>query len=927
MEINATKQDREYWHTKSVSEILKELATNEANGLSASEVKDRLRIYGSNELTERDRKKTWVILLEQFTSTLVIILIIAATISGFLGKPTETIAILAIVFLFAILSFIQEYRAEKAIAALKNLTVPLVRVQRDGSLLEVSAKELVPGDIIDLETGNLVPADVRLIESVNLRIQESTLTGESEPVDKEINVLDETDIPLGDRTNMGYMGTIVTYGHGKAAVVETGMRTELGKIATLIQEVKSEMTPLQRRLNQVGKIMAVLGISVAALVMAIGIFHGGSLSDMFLTAVSVAVAVVPEGLPAVVTVTLALGAQRMLQRKSLIRKLPAVETLGSVTVICSDKTGTLTENRMTVMVIDVAGQYIELSEIIKRHPAPILNTLHQACGKNLFENKPKSICMTLIGGALCNDAWLRPHPKTGRIQLIGDPTEGALLVAASYADVYKYELMEILPRVAELPFDSTRKRMTTVHQIPADSSQIPRPIEFMRTDESQYIAITKGAVDSLLDVSNYIWVDDKPVRIDEHWRKRIQIANNQMAQKGMRVLGIAIRWLDSVPSKKQLNRLEENLIIVGLIGMIDPPRPEVKQAVQTCKQAGIRPIMITGDHPLTARFIANELGISENGKVITGQDLSGMSELDLDIAVKDTSIFARVTPEHKLKIVQALQRQRQIVAMTGDGVNDSPALKKADIGVAMGITGTDVAKEASAMVLLDDNFATIVSAVEEGRVIYDNIRRFVKFSIAGNLGKVLVMLLMPLIGPAVALLPLQLLWLNLLTDGLLGLGLGLEPAEKNTMRRPPRDPKAHFFSNGLGIHVLWVGALIGIIALAVGYCYFDPKNPSDMTWQTMLFTVLAFLQVGQALASRAMQKRTISLDFRSNPTIWLMILAVFVLQLAVIYMPVLDKFFKVKPLHLIDLLLCIALLGLVYIPVKLEKILLREKAI
>ena len=915
------------WHTKSIEQVLQLLSTDATNGLSSEEASNRLRKYGTNELTERGRKKPFIILIEQFKSTLIFILIAAAIISGFLGKPVETVAILLIVFLFAILSFVQEYRAEKAMVALKRLIVPLVKVHRNETLVEISARELVPGDIIVLETGNIIPADVRLIESVNLRIQESTLTGESEPIDKEVAAIDTANIPIGDRNNMGYMGTIVTYGHGKAVVVETGMRTELGKIATLIQQVKSEMTPLQRRLNQVGGIMALLGISVAGLVMMIGLLHGQSLSDMFLTAVSVAVAVVPEGLPAVVTVTLAMGAQRMLRRKSLIRRLPAVETLGSVTVICSDKTGTLTENRMSVMLIDVAGQFIELSDIIKRHPAPILDMQQQACGRNLFENKPKSICMVMVGGALCNDAWLKSDPKTGRPQLIGDPTEGALLVAASYADVYKYKLIEILPRVAELPFDSTRKRMTTVHQLPGDPGQIPPPIEFMRTDDSPFISITKGAVDSLLEVSSHVWVNDEPILLDDYWRKRVQLANDQMAQKGMRVLGLAIRWLDSVPSKKQLNRLEQDLIIVGLIGMIDPPRPEVKQAVKTCKRAGIRPVMITGDHPLTARFIANELGISDNGKVITGQDLNAMSEPDLDIAVQEVSIFARVSPEHKLKIVQALQRQGQIVAMTGDGVNDSPALKKADIGVAMGVSGTDVAKEASAMVLLDDNFATIVSAVEEGRVIYDNIRRFVKFSIAGNLGKVLVMLLMPLIGPAIALLPLQLLWLNLLTDGLLGLGLGLEPAEKNTMRRPPRDPKAHFFSEGLGLHVLWVGVLIGIIALAVGYFYYDASNPFNRKWQTMIFTVLAFLQVGQALGTRAIYKTNFSFDIRNNPTMWIMIFMVFTLQVGVLYLPRLDQFFEVTSLRFVDLMLCFALISLVYVPVKLEKLIKKEKAI
>ncbi|MCI0496204.1 cation-translocating P-type ATPase, partial [candidate division KSB1 bacterium] len=822
MEIKSNQENKGHWFNLTIAETLHELKTDGVNGLRDTEAAERLKRHGLNELLEQDRKKPILLLIEQFSSTLVIILIVAAIISGFLGKPIETIAILAIVFLFAFLSFFQEYRAEKAMAALKKLTVPRVKIVRTGLINEISALELVPGDIVILETGNLVPADIRLIESVNLRIQESMMTGESEPVDKEIVAIAKPNISLGDRKNLGYMGTIVTYGHGKGVVVATGMQTELGKIATLIQETKAEMTPLQRRLNQVGKIMAILGVSVAALVMLIGVIHGETWSDMFLTAVSVAVAVVPEGLPAVVTVTLALGAQRMLRRNALIRKLPAVETLGSVTVICSDKTGTLTENRMTVMLIDVAGQAVELTEVMKKPEITAHDSQQKSCGQHLFENKPQSICMVLLGGALCNDAWLRPDAETGKIQFIGDPTEGALLVAASKADIYKYKLYEIMPRVSELPFDSIRKRMTTVHPLPDDPAKIPSPIKAMQTTDSRYISITKGAVDHLLTVSSHVWVDDQSRILDDYWRKRIELSNNEIANKGMRVLGVAIRWLDAVPTNGELSSLEQNLTFIGLIGMIDPPRPEVKQAIQTCKQAKIRPVMITGDHPLTARFIANELGISANGNVLTGQDLDEMSEADFEAAVQKNSVFARVTPEHKLKIVQALQQQGNIVAMTGDGVNDSPALKRADIGVAMGITGTDVSKEAANMILQDDNFATIVAAVEEGRVIYDNIRRFVKFSIAGNLGKVLVMLLSPLMGITVALLPLQLLWLNLLTDGLLGLGLGLEPAEKNTMRRPPRDPNANFFSEGLGIHVIWVGALIGIIALGVARFFFDP---------------------------------------------------------------------------------------------------------
>ncbi len=917
------------WHTQTVQQVMEHWRTDPLNGLSEAEANQRQKQWGLNELVEHGRKKPIVIFLEQFGSTLVIILMVAALISGFLGKPTETAAILAIVFLFALLSFIQEYRAEKALEALKKLSVPLVRVQRDGQIKEIYARDLVPGDIVFLEAGNLIPADLRLIESVNLQVLESILTGESESVEKETEPLHSINLPPGDRKNLAYMGTQVTYGHGKGVVVATGMRTELGKIATLIQQVESVTTPLQRRLDQVGKLMAILGISVAAVVMIIGLLSGGTISEMFLIAVSVAVAVVPEGLPAVVTVTLALGAQRMLKRRALIRRLPAVETLGSVTVICSDKTGTLTENRMTVQVIDVAGHSIALGEFIAANnldqPAASESLL---CRQKLFDGKPKSVCMVLLGGALCNDATLRPDPETGRVQFIGDPTEGALLVAASKVEINQTKLLNLMPRIAELPFDSTRKRMTTVHRIPSDSHDLPDEIKFVRSNGLPFLSITKGAFDSLLDICSTVWVDDQQVPLNDEWRNRIHSANEKMAKQGMRVLGFAIKWLGQIPDKKELRTLEEGLTFIGMIGMVDPPRPEVKQAVQTCKQAGIRPIMITGDHPLTARFIANELGISSNGDVVTGQELNSMTDEELAKSVRDTVIYARVSPEHKLRIVQALQRQGEIVAMTGDGVNDSPALKQADIGVAMGVCGTDVSKQASDMILLDDNFATIVAAVEEGRVIYDNIRRFVKFSIAGNLGKVLVMLLMPLFGVTVALLPLQLLWLNLLTDGLLGLGLGLEPAEKNTMRRPPRNPKAHFFSEGLGVHVMWVGLWIGAIALFIGYHYYDPLNPENRTWQTMIFTVLAFLQTGQALGSRSMNKESIiSLDFRANPTMWLMIFAVVGLQLAAIYLPVFNRFFNVKPLSFTELFICGVLTLAVYIPVKVEKYLRRNQAI
>ncbi len=915
------------WHTLAADEVLEKLKVDVQVGLNDEEAADRLVTYGYNELIEKRKKHPLMLLLEQFGSLLVIILIIAAVISGFLGKPTETIAILAIIFLFAILGFIQEYRAEKAMAALKKLTVPIVRVRRNGELLEISARDLVPGDIIILEAGNLVPADARLIDCVNLKIQEAALTGESDAVEKHTAALGRTDLTLGDRVNMAYMGTMVTYGHGEAVAVATGMNTQLGRVAALIQEVEHEMTPLQRRLNQVGKFMAICGVVTAVLVMIVGLLNDQTWSDMFLTAVSVAVAVVPEGLPAVVTVTLALGAQRMLKRQALIRKLPAVETLGSVTVICSDKTGTLTENRMTVTVIDVAGEYLELYDSM-HHPAPSLSPspLLQS-GQEIFENKPETIFLVLMGGALCNDATLKPDPMTNRVQTIGDPTEGALLVAASRAKIFKNELQSDLPRVGEIPFDSSRKRMTTIHQLPTDLSRLPEQLLSLKTRRVPYVAFTKGAVDSLLEVASHVWVDNQPEKMDKKMYDRIKKANDQLAAKGMRVLGVALKWLDSLPQNKQLEQVEQNLVMLGLIGMIDPPRPEVKEAVATCKAAGIRPIMITGDHPLTARFIANELGIATNGDFMTGQELNQMSDAEIEAAVKNTAVFARVSPEHKLKIVQALQKHGEVVAMTGDGVNDSPALKQANIGVAMGITGTDVSKDAADMVLLDDNFATIVAAVEEGRVIYDNIRRFVKFSIAGNLGKVLVMLLTPLLGISVALLPLQLLWLNLLTDGLLGLGLGLEPAERNTMRRPPRSPQANFFSDRLGFHVLWVGLMIGIIALILVRIFYEPNAPDNKSWQAVLFTSIAFMQIGQAMASRSIHKQSFNLDYRSNPVIFAMVGLTFFLQLAAIYSFTMRQFFDVPMLTPFQLGACIFAGVVVYGLVKAEKLIFLEREI
>ncbi|MFP4070600.1 MAG: cation-translocating P-type ATPase [Desulfovibrionales bacterium] len=902
------------WHTMSVQETADALGTDPSKGLSHDTAAQRKKEVGPNELIERRGRSGYSILWDQVSSTMVLILIVACVISGFLGKTTETLAIGAIVVLFVLLGFVQEYRAEQAMAALKKMATPFVRVRRNGGEREISATELVPGDIVLLEAGSVVPADVRLVESANLRVQEAALTGESEPVEKQTAPLERDEIPLGDRVNLAFMGTAVTYGRGIAVVIATGMGTELGKIADLIQDVKTGMTPLQRRLDRVGKGLAGFGVAVAGLVMAIGLFRGETLADMFLTAVSVAVAVVPEGLPAVVTVTLALGAQRMLRRKALIRKLPAVETLGSVTVICSDKTGTLTENRMTVTVIDVAGHYLELVGTA-RHPAP---TLQEAEEHSFLAGQPPAIALVMACGTLCNDASL--IEEKGEPAAMGDPTEGALLVAAAQAGLHQRAIQAALPRIGELPFDSERKRMTTLHRLPASPEELDPLLRPMHDGQHSMVIMTKGAVDGLMDVCSSIWVEGGPVPLDTERRRRLQEANDSMAQNGMRVLGTAMRWVNS-PDELE----ESDLVFLGLTGMIDPPRPEVKQAVQTCRTAGIRPVMITGDHPLTARFIAHDLGISTNGNVMTGQDLSRLTAIELEQAVKDISVFARVSPEHKLRIVETLQKNDEITAMTGDGVNDSPALRKANIGIAMGITGTDVSKEASDMVLLDDNFSTIVAAVEEGRVIYDNVRRFVKFSIAGNLGKVAVMLLAPFIGITIALLPLQLLWLNLLTDGLLGLGLGVEPAGPGVMQRPPRSPREHFFSGRLSLHVAWVGGLIGVLALLVGFVYFDPAVPGQGPWQTMIFTSLAFMQLGQALASRSATVSLFTLGPWSNKPLFFLVLLTIGLQLMVLYVPFFHVFFQITALGARDLLICMGLGVVVFAAIEAEKILIRKQ--
>jgi Ca2+-transporting ATPase len=906
------------WHLQTIENALEALQTRPDTGLSQDQVRARLAEFGRNELVEKGGRTPLKIFWEQITATMVLILIAAAVVAGLLGDLKNTVAISAIVLLYALLGFVQEYRAEQAIAALKRLSVPNVRVRREGKAQEISARDLVPGDIIQLEAGNVLPADVRLLEAVNLRIQEAALTGESEPIEKQIARLSGEDssagsahgLALGDRRNMGYMGTIVTQGRGLALVVATGMQTELGKIAGLIQQSSSDQTPLQKRLDSLGKTLAVIGVGIAILIAVLGFWRGDDLRHMLLTAVSVAVAIVPEGLPAVVTITLALGAQRMLQKKSLIRKLPAVETLGSVTVVCSDKTGTLTENRMTVVILDIANHALDLTQEMDRSGS-------FTATRFLGGPAESALSLAAVGAALCNDARLVDEGDD-RYHTLGDPTEGALVTAAAKMGYWKSSLDTSFPRVAELPFDSERKRMTTVHDL---RQYNPDLLAGLDVSHHRYIAFTKGSVDGLIDLSNQVWVNGKAEAMDEGFRVRIEAANQTLARKGMRVLGIAFRLLNQIPEILQTD-LEQNLTFVGLFGMIDPPRSEVRDAVALTRSAGIRTVMITGDHPLTATEIARQLGIidaeqEENIRVLTGAEIENLSFDELKSVVDSVQVFARVSPEHKLKIVQALQERGQIVSMTGDGVNDAPALRRADIGVAMGITGTDVSKEAADMVLLDDNFATIVSAVKEGRTIYDNIRKFVRFSVAGNIGKVLVMLLAPFLGKPIPLLPLQLLWLNLLTDGLLGLGMGVEKAESDTMRRPPYSPREGIFSRGAGTQVAWVGALIGALALALGAWYYFTGRAE---WQTMVFSFLAFAQVFQALASRSSRDSFFKIGLSGNPLLAGMALLVLALQLLVIYVPALRSFFDVKPLRGLDLLIALAAGALVFLAMEIEKI-------
>ncbi len=901
------------WYRISANDALTELKSNREAGLSDREAKNRLQKYGPNELIERGIKSPLLIVWDQLTDVMVLILIFAAVISFLFHEATDTIVILIIVILNAIIGFTQEHRAERAIAALKRLAVPTVKVRRSGNVTEVSARELVPGDLMLLEPGNKVSADGRLVESINLRVEEAALTGESEPVEKSPGSIDRPDVPVGDRLNTVYMGTVVTYGRGLAVVTETGMQTQLGTIAEMLQTVEREPTPLQRRLADLGKTLAWATLGIILIVFVLGLLRGEEPRLMILTGISMAVAAIPEGLPAVVTITLALGSRRMLKRKALIRKLPAVETLGSVTVICSDKTGTLTENRMTVTVLDVAGETQDIETLLDQNVAILDAELDRSAIPPV-----RSIGLLLKAATLCNDAILQwVDNGSGDMRALGDPTEGALVVAAAQLGLFKFELEKQWPRVAEAPFSSERKRMTTIHRIKADPDLTAAPWR-----SAPDVAFSKGAVDNLLDISAEVWIGDQAVPIDDELIRRITASNESLAQKGQRVLGIAYKALNELPESGSEEIVEQDLVFIGLVGMLDPPRPEVKQAVSISRSAGIRSIMITGDHPLTAQHIAHELDIAHNGYSVSGQELTELSVDGLQTELERTSVYARVSPEHKLNIVSALQDKGEVVAMTGDGVNDAPALKKADIGVAMGITGTDVSKEAADMVLLDDNFATIVAAVEEGRVIYDNIRKFIKYIMSSNTGEIWVMLFAPFLGMPLPLYPLQILWINLVTDGLPGLALAVEPAERGTMKRAPFHPNESVFSRGIGGQILWIGALMGLVSLLFGYVNWLDGH---VAWRTMIFTTLTLAQMGNALAIRSSRDSLFTIGLRSNPAMVGAVALTFVLQLAVVYTPFLQKIFSTVSLSVGELVLSLVLSTVVFWMAELEKWIRRQR--
>ena len=859
-----TREDMEYYLAP-VDEVSDHLKTSR-RGLSRDEASRRLTEYGSNTLEVKKKKTVWTMLLHQLTDFMILILIAAAVVSGVVGDVTDTIVILAIVVINAIVGLVQEWRAEKAIEALQNMAASHARVLRDNRSVEISADDLVPGDVVILEAGNIIPADLRFLETYTLKIDESSLTGESLNIEKTVEPLAPGEYTIGDRVNMGYRGTFVTNGRGVGYVVETGMRTEFGRIAQMIQTEETK-TPLQKRLNSFGKILTIVILILCAIFFFVGWQRGESWSTMLLTSISLAVAAIPEALPALVTVALALGAKRLVRNNALIRKLPAVETLGSVTYICSDKTGTLTLNKMTVQeTYEVPKEMLPNGDVANE--IPLLSAM-----------------------ALNNDV-----SRDEENNWVGESTEVALAQYALDNGFDRRKTEDKFPRIAELPFDSKRKSMTTFHETSAG-----------------VVAIVKGAVDVLFQKL----ADDQ-----EQFISQFEAKADEMASKGYRTLGYALRFFRALPQANNEAEIESSLIFIGFAGMMDPPRDEAKQAVAESRTAGIKPVMITGDHKLTAKAVAEHLGIvsSPEDIIVSGPELNKMSDDEFAAKVEHIRVYARVSPEQKLRIIGALQGKGNFVAMTGDGVNDAPALKNADIGIAMGINGTEVSKEASHMILLDDNFATIIKAVRHGRGIFDNILKFIKYIMTGNSAEILTLFLAPFLGLPIPLLAIHILWINLITDGLPGLALASEHEESDVMHRPPRHPKENIFAGGLALHILWVGLLMAAVTLGMQWYAI---SHSGSHWQTMAFSVLCFSQLGHVVAIRSNRESALP-HFFSNKAMLLALAVTMLLQLMVIYTPFFNEIFRTEPLTVKELLFTLAASSIVFWAVEIEKLIKRK---
>lgn len=874
---------KENWFNKTVTETLESLTTNANEGLKSEEIEERRKKYGFNELKAKKKKTILVKFLEQFKDFMIIILIIAAIVSGVIGYLqnegiTDSIIILIVVIINAIIGVAQESKAEKSLEALQKLSSHVAKVIRDGKLVVMPSKELVPGDIVIIETGDYVPADLRIIEATNLKAQEASLTGESVPVEKNTEALSDEKVGIGDRTNMLFSSSLITYGRGKGIVVETGMNTEVGKIANIINSTDETETPLQEKLNKLGKTLGIGALVICAVIFVIGLLYGKNPLDMFMTAVSLAVAAIPEGLAAVSTIVLAIGVQRMVKKHAIVKKLPAVETLGSATVICSDKTGTLTQNKMTVQRIFYNNKLLDINKIdLKQEDETLERLVH--------------ISM------LCNDTKISTDN-----QLTGDPTETALVDMGFKLD-FEPSLFEQMPRLKEIPFDSDRKLMTTVNKV-----------------GEKYVVCTKGGVDELLNrCTKYILNDEIKTDLEEY-KKTISENNEEMAKNALRVLAMGYKELNHEPTEEDMASLENDLIYIGMVGMIDPPREEVKLAVHKCKTAGIKTVMITGDHKITAIAIAKALGILENeSEALTGSELEEMTDEELTKNIRKYSVYARVSPEHKVRIVKAWQANGEIVAMTGDGVNDAPALKTADIGCAMGIVGTDVAKEAADVILTDDNFATIVSAVEEGRRIYDNILKAIQFLLSSNVGEIIVLFVAILITPLLSkifgidihliepLLPIHILWINLVTDSLPALALAVDPAEKDVMERKPIKPKKGIFTNGMSWRIIYQGVMIGLLTLAafiIGLGTKDVPIIEGLTeqearveiGQTMAFIVLALSELTHVFNIRNNKKSIFKTNIFNNSKLILAILTSSALMFVILLIPSLRSIFSIPVL-------------------------------